>query len=75
MVDIFSDGVDPARDIPKKRPLGVDTENDFVIEQVGRYGHFIVKRERGQIPKSLEGVFTNQRSAEIAVKNYQHSKK
>lgn len=70
MVDIFSDGTDPARDHPKKRPLQVDTENDFVLEQHPKYGMFSIHRERGQIPAALSGFFSSTREAELAIKNY-----
>jgi hypothetical protein len=69
MQDAFS--VDPKKDMPTSRPLGVD-EVDFVVKQRPEdpYGFWWVSREKGQIPDELKGAYTSPARARIAVESY-----
>jgi hypothetical protein len=69
-MDIFSEHVDPSRDMPTTRKAGVDTDNDFIFKQEGPYGFWNVSRERGQVPESLSGAYTSIDAAREAVQVY-----
>lgn len=69
---IFSDGFTPdmLRDQQDERPLNLDPTNDWVLYKVYPHGFWGVKRQTGNIPQSLEGVYTTPDRATQDVKAY-----
>lgn len=74
-MDIFSENVDPKRDLPKDRVIPVDNGADFHIKQEDPFGLWYISREKGQIPESLSGAYTSFDKAKKAVDLYINAKK
>lgn len=74
MRDAFS--VDPKKDMPTSRPMGVEAI-DFVVKQrlEDPYGFWWIGREKGQVPEELKGAYTSPDRAQEAVRVYLNKKK
>lgn len=69
-MDIFSENVDPTRDLPKKRTVSVEDGTDFHIKQEDPHGFWYIHREKGQIPAKLQGAWTSFAKAKAAIDLY-----
>lgn len=69
-MDIFSDHVDPERDQPRERSIPGPNDNAFKIKCTDPYSFWTVHRERGQVPESLQGMYTSYERAALAVEVY-----
>ncbi len=77
MDDMFADREkESVKKIALKTKGGYDHDNDFVVFRDPRDPHpfWRIKRERGQTPESLSGLYTSLAKAEEAVAHYVNSK-
>lgn len=68
--DIFSEHVDPARDLPRDRQIKLETGNIYHIIQKDPYGFWHIHMDKGPVPEVLSGAYTTYGKAEKAVNKY-----
>lgn len=68
-MDIFSDHVDPTRDVPRERTIEFGT-NPFRVRADDPYGFWSIHRDKGQVPERLSGHYTSYEKAAQAVDLY-----
>ena len=62
------------RDLSTIRRYKLDNNNTVIVERTDPYGFWVMRFERGQMPKDLATAqFTSVIQAELALKNYLHT--
>jgi hypothetical protein len=61
-------------DIPDDRIITLSNGNKLHVVRGGRWGHFTIHYDKGQVPETLKGTYTTFEAAMLAITTYLTSK-